>query len=657
MREYQVVSNYATILFNIDCGFMDKSELAKHLFFEGLHFFEGKNYVKAKDNFSRSLVLVPDVIPVLINLSLTLMQLGDLSDAKIIFKKIIALDEKLFDVWLNYGLLLMQEADWKQALYCFDKVVAGDINHIEAIFYRACALMKLQRYDEALLSYDKVLAVYPDNVAVLVNKATILYALKDLQPALLCYQRVLEIDPSHVNVWHDQGLILHLLKDYGGALISYNNALNMQLRSPELLSNTAATLNELKRYDESLVLCDQVLADKPNFVQAWLNKASALKALLRVDDALCAYDQALNIDADNYQVWCSKAILLYSIKRYDEAITCYQKALIICPDYVEASFNMASIHLLQMDFNRGWGKYCDRWLTKASDVPRLTTQQPLWEGRCSEDVNLLIWAEQGIGDQILYASIFDTVKPLLPKITLATDMKLSALFKRSFPDFDYVSDQHIIAHEAFNTHIPMAGLGKFFRQSVVDFGKAKYPYLFADQERVHDLRHKIQTKMNNQQKLICGLSWESKNSAASENKSIRLIELSSILNLAHCHFVDLQYGDTSVERLNIQKQLGIVINKLDEVDNYQDIDDLAALICACDIVVTISNTTAHLAGALGKDTLLLSPYSLGKFWYWHHINEVSLWYPSVRVFEQATYNDWSTPIGRAKLALEEKNVA
>ena len=132
------------------------------------------------------------------------------------------------------------------------------------------------------------------------------------------------------------------------------------------------------------------------------------------------------------------------------------------------------------------------------------------------------------------------------------------------------------------------------------------------------------------------------------NKSLNLRELEPILNLRGISFVDLQYGETLEEREALKKRSGININKVDGIDNFNDIDGLTSLIDACDFIVTISNVTAHIAGALGKKVFLMVPYSKGKCWYWHDGLKQSLWYPSIQIFTQTKAADWSVPISEIK---------
>jgi ADP-heptose:LPS heptosyltransferase len=117
--------------------------------------------------------------------------------------------------------------------------------------------------------------------------------------------------------------------------------------------------------------------------------------------------------------------------------------------------------------------------------------------------------------------------------------------------------------------------------------------------------------------------------------------------------VDLQYGDTAAERSALKQRHDITINKLEEIDNLNDIGSLAALISACDIVITISNVTAHIAGALGKPTLVMLPNSPSLFWYWHRERTDSPWYPTAVLIRQTQRGEWQDVIELARAALEE----
>jgi ADP-heptose:LPS heptosyltransferase len=137
------------------------------------------------------------------------------------------------------------------------------------------------------------------------------------------------------------------------------------------------------------------------------------------------------------------------------------------------------------------------------------------------------------------------------------------------------------------------------------------------------------------------LSWRSLHRDWGANKSAKLSDFEAILKWPNARFIDLQYGDTGDERAAFEKQTGIEFTHLDDIDNKNDIDGLAALITACDAMVTVSNSTTHLAGALGKPVWLLLPFGQGRFWYWFNDRKDSPWYPHIHIYRQLRGQPWA----------------
>jgi ADP-heptose:LPS heptosyltransferase len=145
---------------------------------------------------------------------------------------------------------------------------------------------------------------------------------------------------------------------------------------------------------------------------------------------------------------------------------------------------------------------------------------------------------------------------------------------------------------------------------------------------------------------LVGISWRSVNKKLGAHKTMALRELLPVLRLPGVRFVNLQYGDTAQELRELREVHGIEVQTCEQVDNHGDIDGLVSLIQACDMVVSTSNTTVHLAGAIGKPTKVLVPFGNGLLWYWGTGNtdtdgRTSLWYPSVELYRQQADLDWS----------------
>jgi hypothetical protein len=297
------------------------------------------------------------------------------------------------------------------------------------------------------------------------------------------------------------------------------------------------------------------------------------------------------------------------------------------------------------NFIDGWRRYESRWVVKECKSKPLKTSKPIWNGDVFSGC-LYIWAEQGVGDQILHASILESLSSYPQKIIVSIDKKLLEIFQRSFRNFYFIDKNTILPESEYDQQISIASLGWVFRKNLSDFKRTTPRYL-----KVNPL---LNIKVDTEKKVICGVAWKSINAFIGRHKSMNLIDLSSILQLREVEFINLQYGDTKKEIDIVREKLNTEIRNIEDINLYDDIDSLLGLIDACDIVITTSNSTAHISGALGKETILLLPFSVGKFWYWHELDGASLWYPSVRVFKQLKQGDWSDPVIQAKKYLEKR---
>ncbi|NBR15775.1 MAG: hypothetical protein EBU01_14540, partial [Crocinitomicaceae bacterium] len=186
----------------------------------------------------------------------------------------------------------------------------------------------------------------------------------------------------------------------------------------------------------------------------------------------------------------------------------------------------------------------------------------------------------------------------------------------------------------------IASLGKIFRNSIDSFPSTK-KYLIDGVAKTK----KIKNQLNKSKKLKCGISWKSSNPYVGDEKSIPLEIFLSIFDGVEIELINLQHDINDDEKEFFRKKNVslIVLN----VDLYNDLDETLSLIEACDLVISSSNTIAHMAGSIGKLGAVIIPFASGRFWYWHEIKNTSLWYPSISVFKQNDQGDWSFPIQRA----------
>jgi len=182
-------------------------------------------------------------------------------------------------------------------------------------------------------------------------------------------------------------------------------------------------------------------------------------------------------------------------------------------------------------------------------------------------------------------------------------------------------------------HIPLASLGSFLRTSIDDFPKQPEAYMVPDPERVEYFKNAL----SEHKKTKIGLSWCTIGDRDSE-RTIPLSQMAKFLTLPDVEFINLQYGDTAEERTRFKADHGIEILNMDGLDLMNDFEGLAALMANCDLIITISNITAHIAGAVGKKTIVVVPVYTQ--WHWFHERNDSLWYPDVQLFRQQQYGKW-----------------
>jgi hypothetical protein len=259
-----------------------------------------------------------------------------------------------------------------------------------------------------------------------------------------------------------------------------------------------------------------------------------------------------------------------------------------------------------------------------------------------------LWAEQGIGDEIFYFGMLKNFSDTDARVTVSADTRLHALFKRSMPELEFVDRKeidNICDENAFDFQAPIGDIGQLFSVDKSLMLKIPKPFFQINQSRCGDIKNK---NLFLSGKFVCGISWKSTNKDIGITKSLNLIDLSPLLSIENVVFVSLQYGSTADEIEFVEKNIGIKIHTIDGLDIFNDIDGLVSLISLCDLVVTTSNITAHLTGAIGKKGLVLMPFSKGKIWYWHSGVGPSLWYPSLELVSQSQMNDWTDPINKCK---------
>jgi len=621
------------------------------LFSQGLALHQQGKLAQAKQIYAQVLALQPTHFDALHLSGVIAAQSKNPKLAVELIGKAIAINPNNSAYYSNRGNALKELGCCEEAVASYDRAIKIKPDYADAYYNRGIALQELKRLEEAVASFDRAIQIKPDYASACSNRGIALQELKRLEEAVASFDRAIQIKPDLAEAYSNRGTALQELKRSIDAVASYDSAIKINPDYVDAHYNRGVALKDLKRYEEAVVSFDRAIQLKPDYAEAYSDRGAALQELTRLEDAVASYDRAIEIIPNYADAHYNRGIVLKELKRYEDAIVSYDNAIQINLDSENPKFyyNKALLLLQLQKFAEGWNLYQRRWEIKHHFSKKLNTNIPYWNRQNTKsESKILLWAEQGIGDQIFYFGMLKNFADIDARVTLSTDTRLHALFKRSMPELEFVDRKeinNICDENAFDFQAPIGDIGQLFSVNKSLEHKTPKPFFQIDQSRCSDIKNKNSFLSG---KFVCGISWKSNNKDIGIAKSLNLIDLSPLLSIENVVFVSLQYGSTADEIEFVEKNIGIKIHTIDGLDIFNDIDGLVSLISLCDLVVTTSNITAHLTGAIGKKGMVLMPFSKGKIWYWHSGVGPSLWYPSLEMVSQLHMNDWTDPINKCK---------
>ena len=529
----------------------------------------------------------------------------------------------------------------EQRLNDVSKALGTKPDYANVYYNMGTAFKKQNKLEEAIEAYNKALAIKPDYADAYYNIGIALQEQGKLEEAIEAYNKALTIKPDYVDAYYNMGTILQQQNKLEEAIEAYNKALDIKPDDAGAYNNMGTALKDQGKLEEAIGAYNKALAIKPDDADAYNNMGIVLKEQGKLEEAIEAYNKALAIKPDDANAYYNMGIVLADQGKLEEAIEAYNKALRIKPDYAEAHHNMSFALLATKDFYHGFKQSEWRWKTKNWINSFLKSTKPMWNGEKNQCV--LVWGEQGIGDEIMFSSIIPDLYAASSQVLVQCDKRLIPLFERSFPtDIIYYPKEAHVSEEVYDLHIPMGSLPLNFRKSLDSFKKSASGFLKCNTDTAKSINGPL---IHEQSKKLVGISWKTKSALRnSYTRNINLADLARALDNSNTQLVNLQYGDVSDEIEAVERDFGIDVIQFSDVDNKNDIDGLASLIGACDMVLTIDNATAHLSGALGVPTKLMLPYIAD--WRWGDTEDSSYWYDALQLHRQSKVKDWRSVLAQ-----------
>ena len=545
---------------------------------------------------------------------------------------------------LRAAIFFHQQNQFPEASRLYAEILKADPDQFDALQYLAAIEIQSGHFSEAERLFARAVRINPNSPVLHSNHGSALHALGRFAEAAASYEKALCLNPLYAVACYNLANSLSALERYDAAVIYYTRAIDINPSNADAHYNLGNALQKLRRFEEAIFSYDAALSTAPNYALASLNRGNALREMRRYEEAVADYDKAIQHKSNFADAFANRGGVLKDLKRFDEALTSYFQALSINPKDPEIYWNTGLMLLLLGNFKDGLEFY--EWRKKIRDpLGNRAFPRPLWTGQENlAGKRILIHEEQGVGDIIQFCRYVQRLEAQGAHVIFAVAQRHSKLMATLGRTIEIRAIENMALD--FDFHCPLISLPKAFNTDLATI-PSHTPYLFADPVRSLALRQQLREPG----KKICGVSWFSTNASTGKERSIRLSDLLSNMDARDYTFVSLQYGDVTQDIADLRARHGIDIKLIADMDNIGDIDGFAALVDACDLILTIDNTTAHMAGALHKKTFVMLPYVPD--WRWMLDREDSPWYPSLRLFRQTTDGDWSPVLRAVNTALLE----
>lgn len=417
------------------------------------------------------------------------------------------------------------------------------------------------------------------------------------------------------------------------------------------LVDVGVDLYKRRLWAQAETLYRYVLEREPDHLRA-LRNFSALQAALGDDQgALASRKHWCALDPENPASHANLATALMDLGRIEEAEASCRSALKLSAGHPYANGTLGVLLLRTGRYQEAWPHYLKR--PAESLESSLGKTFSYWAGEDLTGKSLLILDEQGLGEAFQMASFFSELLTICSSVTLACDPRLADLMNRSFPDLDIVGHKNgpalRNACDGANYVCLLTDLTAHLAADLVPPAHLR-GYLKPDPVRVKQLRENYRKCFPG--KRLIGFSWSTSSTFKQSARTIPMEKWRSLLAREDCQFFNLQYSAGAEAVTRMARELGVSVVTDETVDARDDIDGLAAQICALDQVISIDNTTVHLAAALGKPVwTLLMKYP---HWLWGMEGEHSGWYPTMRLFRQHAQGDWAPVLQAVNAALDRE---
>lgn len=577
-----------------------------------------EDWALAEKYFTGTLAINRANIYALYNLFKVFKLTSRLDEATATLSRILELEPGNANALNEQGVILSERGDMAQALQVFGKCI--QIDPLFEMGYRNlyAALVTCGRYEEALqitkLAIQKITTDY--RYTLKVDLVVCLWRSGDIQEGRIAAEEIIA-ELTQMNDPQYRKLLARAHSHYGIIFMEQN---------------------EVESAQEQFM---KTISLDPGNIEPYINLAKSYWFTEDLYRAIHWFDEALVIDPDYGELHVHLGTVLRDAGRPELALPYLQSAVVRSPANPEFRYYLGIAQFALGQLDEAYANYELRW-NRRECGRKSQLAVPEWTGSPESGRSILVYKEQGLGDELLFATCLPDLVKRFEHVTYICHPKWKTLFVRSFPQIEIRDmDRSLTANDLGNPdfQIPVGSLPRLLRRKIEDFPDLQQ-LLTPDAEKVALFRNRLP---QNSGKLIVGIGWRSSVKSLNRRSVYPQLEFwKPLFDLQNIVWVNLQYGDVSEEIRKAEHDFGISIINFTDVDHYDDLDSSAALMKACDIVIGPDSSTTVIAAAVGTPSFKIYSYidylCMGTDHY--------PWFPNMILAKRHFGEAWEMPIQR-----------
>ncbi len=538
----------------------------------------------------------------------------------------------------------LRQGDTRTALQICSNLLAVSPENSPALRMLATIQIQTNDFAAAVRTLSTLSNQFPSDVSYIFNLGSALARLKLLDEAIPCFRRAVALNPQSSDIKWALALALKDAGQFTEAISLFQSVVQLRpdwYAAHIRLGDLLCSANRLDEAIEAYITAAQL---DPTAADPLLNLSWAYHFAGQYEKALDAANKAVELNPSQVQTHLYLGNALYDLGNLTDAIRSYEQALRLDPQSAVAHRNLGKSLLRLGDFDRGWTEYEWRWLADGMQPPAKRFPQPVWDGTSPKGKTILLYGEQGFGDQIQFFRYAKEVQKMGARVIVQCHQRLTRLLSSGL-GYDLLIGRKETPPE-FDAQASFMSLPGILGTTVKTI-PASTNYLSAEPSLVSHWQKILDGKSG----IKVGIAWQGNPDYAGDRfRSIDLGLFEGIAKYEQVRLISLQVGQGTKLMSNCPFRDRIE-DYTDQMDAGKDgFVDTAAVIANLDVVISCDSSIAHLSGALGKDTWLL--LNRDAEWRWFVDRDDSPWYPSVRLFRQTQLGNWKDVIERVTNALE-----